>query len=230
MKISSIYNGDTDIGYKEKYHWWGSSDPDGYRLANLNVDYPEQYFATDHVSPEVVKNYCDCVISEYESFTGNRLKSIIEFGSGAGWFSKEFYDRGMNISGYEGSETGVRRCIDRGFINITQRDFRKHIPTNDKYQIALCTEVAGHIEPPFSSMLVHNLINHSNVIWWSSEVPGQNRPHLHHPNEQLYEYWINIFEFYGYGAKLLSDDVFDKCEKRGRYLFYNKKIILNEST
>lgn len=224
MNRSGIFLNDLDLGYKDKSNWWETDELDKGRMIDLNEDYPEQYFEKDHVSPEVVKNYCDCVAEEYKNFTGSELKSIVEFGCGGGWFAKEFYDRGYNIFGYEGSGSGIRKCAMRRFLNVSQKDFRNRIAANSKYQIALCTEVAGHIEPPFSSMLVHNLVTHADIIWWSSEVPGQNRPHLHHPNEQPYEYWINIFDFYNFGEKRLSDEIFNKCETRGRYLFYNRNV------
>lgn len=223
--MSEIFVNGQDTGYREDSKWWwNENSEDGFRIANPNEDYPQEYFATDHVSEKVVENYCNSVIRQYELLTGHRLKTIIEFGSGGGWFTSEFDKKGYDITGYEGSRKGIEKCCERGlYRQVDQVDFRKILkPINERYQIALCTEVAGHIESPFSSILVYNLINHADVIWWSSEEPNANRVHLHHPNEQPYKFWINLFRFYGYSALLLSDEIFNACERRGRYIFYNK--------
>lgn len=220
MQKEIFINGE-DKGYVDNTRWWWEGD-NAFRISTSD-DYPKEYFKEDHVGALVVENYCNAVIREFELLKGRRLKSIIEFGSGGGWFTKEFKDRGYRIEGYEGSNAGRRVCEERWLYNVSKKDFRLLIePPSDKYDIALCTEVAGHIEPPFSAILVKNLISHSDVIWWSSEVPGFSKPHLHHPNEQPLQYWINIFDFYGYTFKMLPDEVFNKCEGRGRVIFYKK--------
>lgn len=220
-----VFKNGVDVGYRDNQNWWNDG-PESFRIAKLDEDYPAEYFATDHVSGKTVSNYCNNVIRGFEMMAGRRLKSIIEFGSGGGWFTAEFLKRGYSIVGYEGSGGGVDRCLQKMMPVVRWDDFRILLPAPSftKYDIALCTEVAEHIEPPFSSMLVQNLTSHSDMIWWSSEEPNTNKPHLHHPNEQPYQYWINLFEFYGYGAALLSDEIYNSCEGRGRYIFYNKKV------
>jgi predicted TPR repeat methyltransferase len=222
--MSEIFKDGIDTGYRENQNWWqDSNSPERFRIAKLHEDYPEVYFKEDHVSHSVVQQYCNHVAIQYEIIAKKRLNTIIEFGCGGGWFSKEFDKRGYSIFGLEGTYDGIEKCKLRQFYRVSKIDLRCYIqPPRKKYDIALCTEVAGHIEPPFSSMLVLNLVNHSDIIWWSSEEPFANRAHLHHPNEQPYEYWINLFEFYGYGAIRLSDEIFNDCERRGRYLFYKK--------
>lgn len=221
--MTAIFQNGVDKGYKEKSNWWSDvNDPDCFRISTGD-DYPQDYFKQDHVSETVVENYCNNVIRQYELFTGKELVSIVEFGSGGGWFTKEFNRRGYMILGFEGSASGILECERKKVWMVTPRDFRYEMTEPmSRYDIALCTEIAGHIEPPFSAVLVNNLIKHSDLIWWSSEEPSANKPHLHHPNEQPYQYWINLFEFYGYGAHLLSEEVYNACEYRGRYIFYNK--------
>lgn len=223
--MSEIFVDGKDTGYrKDSRWWWDESSPDGFRIANPDEDYPNEYFAIDHVSEKVVENYCNSVIRQYELFTESRLERIVEFGSGGGWFTNEFSKRGYSISGIEASASGISKCLEKHLSGVNKFDFRNimGVPKH-KYDIALCTEVAGHIEPPFSATLVSNLVNYSDVIWWSSEEPNANEPHLHHPNEQPYKFWINLFDFFGYSPILLSDEIFNSCERRGRYIFYNRR-------
>lgn len=227
-----MYVDGKDMGYKAKAGWWNDpSDKDAFRIAELNNDYPYEYFSTDHVSETVVTAYCDSVVRAYELLSGAPLKTIVEFGAAGGWFTSEFFKRGYHIWGFDGAESGLAKCFDRKIFFADAQDFRKPMAEPyRKFDIALCTEVAGHIEPPFSAMLVSNLVKHSDVIWWSSEEVGVTKPHLHHPNEQPYQYWINIFEFYGYKAKKISDEIFYACEGRGRYIFYNSNTYDNANT
>jgi len=223
-EIIRMYIDGNDMGYKNNSDWWyRQSDPDAFRIATLDEDYPPEYFKEDHVSNEVVKNYCNSIIREFELFTGRKLKSIVEFGSGGGWFTEEFRNRAYHIIGLEGTKEGLKKCDERGIGRLRLVDFREPlISWIGKYDIALCTEVAEHIEPPFSSTLINSLISYSDIIWWSSAEPNVGRPHLHHPNEQPYQYWINLFKFYGYEAIRLSDEIYNACEYRGRYMFYNE--------
>lgn len=222
--MSEIFVDGKDTGYrKDSRWWWDESSPDGFRIANPNEDYPKEYFKEDHVGAEVVKNYCNAVIRGYELLAGEMLDTVIEFGSGGGWFTREFKNRGYSIQGLEGSYSGAKECERKQIYNCRITDFRKKMNAPEKkFQIALCTEVAGHIEPPFSATLVSSLVDYSDVVWWSSEEPDANEPHLHHPNEQSYKFWINLFDFFGYSPILLSDEIFNSCERRGRYMFYSR--------
>jgi hypothetical protein len=203
-----------DQGYQDDPNWWYKS----FRIAKLDEDYPAHYFTVAGVPDDVVKAYVENVAKYYHQITGNILETIIEYGSAGGWFSKEFDDIGYKIDTCDGSINA--RCDERC-------DFRQvffaNPPSTKNYDIALCTEVAEHLEPPFAAILVHNIICEADLIWWSSAEPGGNKPHLHHPNEQPLQYWINIFEFYGYGCYMLPDEVFNACAGRGRCLFYNKE-------
>jgi len=180
----------------------------------------------------VVIIYCNAVKSYYENLTGKELYTIIEFGSAGGWFTKYFQDYfDVEIKAIEPTENGHNKCKERGIKNVLWEDIRiinrMYEPSANhqffrKYNVALCTEVAEHIEPFFACNVVHNLIVNSDFIWWSSAEPGA-KPHLHHPNEQPLKYWINLFDFYGFGCYMLPDEVFNACQGRGRCIFFNKQ-------
>jgi len=160
----------------------------------------------------------------YEQLADRPLKRVVEFGCAGGWFLRKFLDAGVVAYGYEGSSAGIRACSGIGVPHghATQVDLRMPMLMALPCDMAICTEVAEHIEPPLAGILVWNLIQHADLIWWSSASPGIT-PHLHHPNEQPLAYWIALFEFFGYGCYMLPDSVMQETNGRGRCIFYDKK-------
>lgn len=223
-----VFQEGKDVGYLDDQYWWANpSNPNAFRIASLDEDYPEEYFREDHVGEGVVKKLCNYVIEYFKNIVGREPYGVIEFGCGGGWFIEEFakMDFLLDVAGIEGSDYGIAQCKRRGVEKyVDKRDLRVEFDFM-QYDVAVCTEVGEHIEPPFASVLVKNIINHSKFVWWSSEEPNTNRPHLHHPNEQPYQYWINLFDFYGYGCYMLPDQVYNDCEGRGRMIFYNRETI-----
>jgi hypothetical protein len=145
-------------------------------------------------------------------------------GSGGGWFLKEFLNIGYNIYGLEGSDAGIESCLKKGIPEnkIIKQDFRRIFNLGRRFDIALCTEVAEHVEPSLAGVLVHNLVSHSDLIWFSSEEPNTNQAHYHHCNEQPDKFWINLFDFFGYGVTRIPDLIFKATAGRGKFLFYKK--------
>lgn len=219
-----IFKDGVDTGYKDNQNWWGDlNDPDHYRYADLDNDYPSEYFPLAEV-PDV-DLFVSLLMAQYQEFTGAPLRSVVEFGSGGGWYLKALQDKNLSIHGYEGSGFGVAACIERGVapFNIDIADFR--FPMERKFKladIALCSEVAEHLEPPFHGTLVHNLTKHSNLIWFSSEPPDTNRSHLHHCAERPLAYWKALFNFFDFGCHMLPDEIHTKTHERGRCMFYNR--------
>jgi hypothetical protein len=216
-----IFENGTDNGYMDELNWWDNpSNPQAFRIGKLSDDYPAVYFNNGHgLDNNVIISYCNYVPEYFEKITKRKLVNIVEYGSAGAWFSNRFKQLGYEIQTLDGADDATSQV---------KRDFRKVAfkePLSVKpYDIALCTEVAEHLEPPFAGILVHNLICESDVIWWSSAVRGRGRPHLHHPNEQPIQYWVNLFDFHGYGCYMLSDSVNEACGSRGRCLFYNKSV------
>ena len=222
-----MFKNGVDQGYKEHQDWWSrEGDPDRYRYADLDIDYPMEYFPL--ADPGNAKEFADTVMSYYSLIMGDQLRTLVEFGSAGGWYLKAFMRRNVHVRGYEGSAFGVATCLSNGIPGscVDVKDFRYPMPHYEKkYQLAICTEVAEHVEPSFHGVLVHNLIQHSSLIWFSSEAPNTNRAHLHHPGEQPLEYWQALFNFFDFGCYMLPDDVFRATNERGRCLFFNRKHI-----
>lgn len=228
MKHTEVYQNGEDNGWLKKQNFWFDPEHEhGFQIQDLDSLYPEKYFEVDHVKPETIDNYCRLVPEFYEKITGNKLASIWEIGTGGGWFGERF-SKNYEVLGIEGSLAGYEKSLQRNcYYNIKHADLRLSDSYNGffgKRDIALCTEVAEHIEPPFSSVLVRGLCKLSTLVWFSFEEPNTNAAHVHHCNEMPAKFWINLFDFYGYGAYKLPQWVYDQCEGRGMYIFYKKSV------
>lgn len=236
MKHEEVYlNGEDNGWLKKQNFWFDENHPNGFNIVDLDSIYPEKYFEVDHVKPETIDNYCRLIPEFYEKITGEPLRRVIEFGCAGGWFTERFAQNKIYVHAFEGAQAGVDKAESRlwkhkDWCEVDHEDFgRTLIPTPHSAPIALCTEVAEHVEPPFSAILVNNLISSANLVWFSFEPPNTNPAHIHHPNEMPAKFWINLFDFYGYGCYMLPDWVFDQTEGRGRMIFYNKETYGNNS-
>jgi hypothetical protein len=229
MKIIKIFDeNEQDTGYlgNNQKWWFDSSHPDSFELFDLDSFYSEVYFRNDHVNSNVVSNYVKFIKQYYKHLTNKDLISVFEAGCAGGWFTKEFIDNGIDITAIEGAKCGYDASIKRGvpLETIIHHDLRHEIQLNKKFDIACCTEVAEHIETPFSAQLVKTLTSHSDLVWFSFEEPDTNLAHYHHCNEQPAKFWINIFDFYNYGCLELPHEVIYECGYRAKFIFYNKSI------
>ena len=239
-----IFENGIDHGYMEDADWWFKHPEHRFRIAQLDNDYPGEYFPLAAPPEEILVNITKRLTSTYIQFLEryfalpNFIKlepTLIEFGAGGGWLLNKLETRGFSCVGVEGSTAGVEFCR-KHFPHIVpvlyQHDLRRQIDlkstTNGgkRFNIGVCTEVAEHIEWPFHSVLVKNIVDHADFIWWSSEGPEvPNRPHLHHVAEAPLTYWATLFDFFGYGLKVLPDFISRETAGRGQAIFYNKSVF-----
>lgn len=214
-------------GYLDDGNWWHNpAHPKAFTYCDLNDYYPEDYIDAAEMPTHVVEAYVKYVMEFYTKITGKQLNSVIEFGSAGGWFLKAFLYKGLVCLGLEGSDSGIKKCRDKGILErfIAKVDLRNPIQLLNQYDIALSSEVLEHTEPPFAGTHVRSIVQSSNLVWFSSEPPNTNRPHLHHCNEQPLEYWKALFGFFNYGCYMLPDYVHEQTAERGRCIFYNKDV------
>lgn len=217
-----------DIGYlQNRQHWWFDPEfPHAFELFDIDGFYEEHYFGTDHVSAEAVTAYADAVLDYGRRLTGSPVEALLEAGCGGGWFTKEFLDRGLDVLAIEGTRAGVARTEARGVpaSRLIRHDLRRPLALGRRFPVAVCTEVAEHIECPFAGQLVQTLVDHADVIWFSFEAPGTNQAHYHHTNEQPARFWINLFAFHDYTPIAVPQEIREKTESRGSYIFCSPAI------
>jgi SAM-dependent methyltransferase len=106
------------------------------------------------------------------------------------------------------TECGVRRVLGldgdyvrRSSLLVSPDCFRaanleEPISLDEKFDLALCLEVAEHLPSAAAPILVDSLANLSPVILFSAAVPLQRG--TNHINEQWPQYWAELFRRIGY--------------------------------
>jgi hypothetical protein len=127
-------------------------------------------------------------------------KSVIDWGCGTGFLLERLTEQGIQrLRGIEGSEDASK------FWNDTVKDIIKvqnvlRYRAKEKYDMAVCMEVAEHIPANNSSRLVQNITDSSNnFVWWTAAPPGQGG--TGHINCRDVCYWIREFESCGFIPK-----------------------------
>ncbi len=150
--------------------------------------------------------------------------SVVDVGCGNAEFLQQFQRRGIDIYGYEGSQNAIDSAmVDKNFI--VQFDLRDLITTKRKYDLALCLEVAEHIEMQFSKRLVENVTILSDTIVFTAAPPGQGG-HFH-INEQPKEFWFNLFENNGfYYDSGLSQKIQSEFREKKVIWWYSDNLMI----
>ena len=120
--------------------------------------------------------------------------SVIDVGCGIGDYV-QYWENNLNVRAY-GIEGSVA-CID--FLvseKIMIHDMREELNIRICSDLAVCFEVAEHLEVEYSDIFVKNLTNLSDVILMSAAPPGAGGHH--HVNCQPQSYWRKKFLKFGY--------------------------------
>jgi len=122
--------------------------------------------------------------------------SVIDVGCGTGTWLIVLKNFGVkHIKGINGN------YIENSLLEIDVNDLVYHdlnlsYYDEKKYDLAICLEVAEHLKPESSEILVKTLCNLTDTILFSAALPfqgGQN-----HLNEQPIKYWIELFNRNGF--------------------------------
>lgn len=121
--------------------------------------------------------------------------SVVDVGGGEGWWGAEFASLGARtVSIDEGAATELAPGVEH-----VSHDLRRGLPDGiGRFDLALCLEVAEHLEPRAGERLVAALRSLSSVVLFSAAIPGQGgQGHL---NEQWPGYWVDRFEQCGFSC------------------------------
>lgn len=125
--------------------------------------------------------------------------TIVDVGGGEGWWAAEFARRGCSALVVDNG-LPVQTLAGDG-VKFVARDlddphYALCRPPVERYDLALCLEVAEHLDPLAAEPLVKSLCALAPFIAFSAAVPGQGgHGHL---NEQWPGYWVTLFAACGY--------------------------------
>ena len=146
--------------------------------------------------------------------------SVVDVGCGdAAWLSI-FKDYGVSeIFGIDGDYVSVND-LHINIDSFMSYDLNKPLLLK-KFDLAICLEVAEHLEYTSSDVIVETLINFSDNIVFSAAIPGQGG--TGHINEQPHSFWVNKFIDHGYKV---SDYLRVKFMEDKRVPFWYRQNIL----
>jgi len=125
-------------------------------------------------------------------------RSVVDVGCGLGAWLAVFLENGVSdVVGLDG------HWVDRSVLEIDAADFQvadlgRSLALGRRFDLALCLEVGQLLDPSLAEQLVLSLTELSDVVVFSSAIPGQGG--LGHVNEQWPRYWANLFAHYSYIA------------------------------
>jgi SAM-dependent methyltransferase len=123
-------------------------------------------------------------------------KSVIDIGCGLGGWLRAFSENGAEIvRGIDGN------YIDRSKLYIpsecfTPADLSQPLSLDGRYDLAVCLEVAEHLNAQAGTELIVALTSLAQLVLFSAAVPGQGG--TGHLNEQWSEYWRDLFQTRGF--------------------------------
>lgn len=165
----------------------------------------------------------------YEDWRPNR---VLDVGCGPGWWAREFFDRYCTETlGVDGPAGGQAiRDRDCWPCRYAEADLTRPLtevrgitpsvlPT--RWDLALCLEVAEHLQPEDGLALVDRITELAPVVVFSAAIPGQGG--IGHVNEQWPQYWADRFIDRGWRV---SGDIRWKLWAEGLAPYYAQNMFI----
>jgi hypothetical protein len=150
-----------------------------------------------------------------------RPKTVVDVGCGVGTWASVFESHGCEAVGVDGDYVPRDKILVKNYVPI---DISERFSLDQRFDLAVCLEVAEHLSDARSWSFVFDLTRLSDVVLFSAATPGQGG--TNHINEQPLEYWQKMFELYEY---VMKDDVRPKiADLDGVEWWYKKNIVVFE--
>jgi SAM-dependent methyltransferase len=157
--------------------------------------------------------------------------SILDVGCGLGTWLSVARNLGVNdITGVDGDYINTSELfIPESFFVKT--DLTKYFNLNREYDLAICLEVAEHIEEEAADIFIASLVRHSKLILFSAAIPDQVGER--HVNEQPPGYWQKKFQYHGFQyydivrKRFWENKNVDWWYKQNMFIVAHKELHLN---
>lgn len=126
----------------------------------------------------------------------NRPQSLVDIGCGTGVWLKAAMDNGVkDVLGVDAVALDQTDLVVPRSV-VKTHDLTQPLIISRRFDIALCLEVAEHLDADHADTLVDSLVKLADTVVFSAACPGQ--PGQHHVNCQWPAYWQAIFNSRGY--------------------------------
>jgi predicted transcriptional regulator YdeE len=160
------------------------------------------------------------IISKYIEEFGE-VNSAIDVGCGVGTFLSVIKEKGCSsIKGIDGPWVDPKLLqIDKSYFEA--RDLSGKLTAEQKFDLAICLEVAEHVPESNADELIRFLCESGKYVLFSAAIPGQGGEN--HVNEQWQEYWREKFRANGYEAR---DSIREKIWNNSRIPYWYSQNLL----
>ncbi len=154
-------------------------------------------------------------------------RSVVDVGCGLGTWLYIFEKQGVDkILGLDNSKTNLNNLLIKKEQFIAY-NLSEKITLNQKFDMALCLEVAEHLPENKADILINSLVNLSDVIVFSAAIPKQGGQG--HINEQWHTYWQEKFEKYNFQFYDVLRPAFWQNEKVDWWYKQNMFLVIKEN-
>lgn len=125
----------------------------------------------------------------------SNFESVVDVGAGTGAWLKSAYRLGATqLLGIEG--VWVKNLPRYRYAEYLFADLNSGINLTKKYDLAICVEVAEHLNHDRGKSLVDDICKLSKIVIFGAALPRQlGDGHINCRNQ---EYWITLFKFNGF--------------------------------
>jgi SAM-dependent methyltransferase len=129
--------------------------------------------------------------------------SVIDVGCGRGYWLAEFGRHGVtSLLGLDGGRITPSDLVipleSFRSMDFSELGLGTLVEMADRFDLAICLEVAEHLAAPLGEKLVAALCRLAPVVLFSAGIPGQEA--TGHINLQWPRYWAELFRRHGFGA------------------------------
>ncbi len=157
------------------------------------------------------------------------VSSVLDIGCGSGSWLRAWLDLGIiDVHGLDGSYVfNSKLMIPKELISA--QNLNERFSLERKFDLVTCLEVAEHLSPSNSKILVETICRHGDLVLFSAAVPGQGGEN--HVNERTYEYWRQLFEESGYSMFdfvrpwIQADKEIEVWYRRNVFLYAKKRVM-----
>jgi SAM-dependent methyltransferase len=150
--------------------------------------------------------------------------SVADLGCGIGTFLHCFKQNGvkrvLGIDGEWANKELIAKYLKKD--EFFEANIEEEIKIDQRFDLAICLEVAEHIDSKFADNLVTTLTNISDVIIFAAALPNQGGQN--HINEQYPHYWELKFKEQGYIFIDCFRDVF--WDNKEIFWWYKQNMFL----
>jgi SAM-dependent methyltransferase len=173
-----------------------------------SVSYYEQVEQMERTSMAAIASWIESTLSP---------QRVVDVGCGPGHLIEALHRGGVSVLGLDYSSAARDLVLGKGLpFETFDLTVSKPLP-GSPWDLAVCCEVAEHLEARHADVFVQNLASASDTIFLTAAEVGQAGG-LNHVNEQPNAYWITKFEERGF-------DLDNQLTMQARRTFADRGVV-----